>query len=635
MTDTTPRGSLLSVASLGVVTAGERRRPIVANIDFTLAPGSSVGLVGRSGAGKSSIGNALLGLLPRGLELTPESRITLGADDLRAMDAAALRHVRGRRLAMVFQEPLSALDPAMRIGAQLSAVLRAHGVADRREAAERAIAMLSRVGIGDARVAVHRYPHEFSGGMRQRLLLAMALLLEPEVLIADEPTTSLDVTLQAQLLDLLDALRANMGTTLLLISHDLNVVAERCDRVLLLEDGALTADGPAAAIIEQHRRASAARTGTPLRVPAVPAPSTPSTPSTSPAPSHAASLPHAAPLADLRDVSVHFLSRRRLRDRITGVVRAVDGVTLQVARGECLGLVGESGCGKTTLARAVMGLEPTTGGSVHLAGTPLATLRGESLRRLRRTVQMIPQEAGASLTPERTVLELVREGLEVHDLARGADADGRARAAIEEVGLDASFATRRPGSLSTGERQRVAIARAIAIGPQLLICDEPVSSVDAETRERILALLDRLRREHGMAMLFISHDLSAVQRLASRLAVMYLGRVVERSDASDALTDPWMPYSQALRAAIPTGESARTRPKVLVRGEFPSPLHPPSGCTFHPRCTHPARDATCQVSRPELAEVAPGRWVACPKVVPYARPSSPSPISPRTLNPPL
>jgi peptide/nickel transport system ATP-binding protein len=621
-------GRTLSVSALGIVTTGDPTAPrsIITDVSFTLPPGSSVGLVGRSGAGKSSIGNALLGLLPRGLALTPESRIALGDDDLRTMSPASLRQVRGRRLAMVFQEPLTALDPALRIGEQLVGVLRAHGIADRAEAQERAVSMLSRVGIGDARISVRRYPHELSGGMRQRLLLAMALLLEPEVLIADEPTTSLDVTLQAQLLDLLDALRADMGTTLLLISHDLSVVAERCDRVLLLEDGTLTADGPAPTIIQHHRQTAAARTATPMRS-AVVLP----TGAERGTPTHPPDHPGGegvSPIAELHDVSVHFLSRRGLRNRITGTVRAVDGVTLQIAPGECLGLVGESGCGKTTLARALTGLEPATDGTVRVGGTALASLRGESLRRIRRTIQLIPQDAGASLTPERTVLELVREGLEVHGIARGAASERRALAAIEDVGLDASFANRRPRALSTGERQRVAIARAIAIGPQLLVCDEPVSSVDAETRERILALLDRLRREHGMAMLFISHDLSAVQRLASRLAVMYLGRVVERSDASDALTDPWMPYTQALRAAIPTGESARTRPRVLVRGEFPSPLHPPAGCTFHPRCMHPARDASCQVSRPELAEVAPGRWVACSKITPHARPSSLSPQFP-------
>jgi peptide/nickel transport system ATP-binding protein len=579
----------LTVERLGVDAVRDGAvRPILSEVSFTLAAGSSVGLVGASGAGKSTVGNALLGLLPAGLRIHPGSHARIGADDLFAMRTEQLRATRGRRLAMVFQEPLLALDPAMRVGRQLEGALEAHGLARDAEARERAVAMLAKVGLGDARSAAERHPHELSGGMRQRVLLALALLLEPDVLVADEPTTALDATMQAQLLDLLEALRAESGTALLLISHDLPLVAERCERVLAIEGGRIVADGSAREMLARRTVPPAARRAHPAE--------------------------RAVPMLTARDVSVHFAAPRGLRPRVSGVVRAVDDVSLDLARGECLGLIGESGCGKSTFARAIAGLQPLTSGAVALDGVTIGAETGAALMARRRRVQLVPQDAGAALTPHCTVLELVREGIDVHALASGAEADRRALRSLADVGLDASFAHRLARELSSGERQRAAIARAIAVEPEVLICDEPAANVDPVLREQLLALLDRLRDERGLALLLISHDLDAVRRLASRVCVMYLGRIVERSESPAALDTPLHPYTNALRAAFPTGDPTARARRIVLRGELPSPLHPPAGCAFHPRCPHPARDASCQVSRPPLAEVAPGRHVACTKI---------------------
>lgn len=559
----------LTVSALGVRTTAATPRTILHDVNFSLAPGSSVGLVGRSGSGKSSVGNALLGLLPRGLELTPGSRMQLGSDDLTTLSAEAMRTVRGRRLAMVFQEPLLALDPSMRIGRQLAQAVEAHQVARGAEAIDRAAQMLARVGIGD-RGAAQRYPHELSGGMRQRVLLAMALLLAPDVLIADEPTTALDPTLQAQLLDMLDLLRAESGTALLLISHDLDVVAERCERVMVLESGRVVDEGTAADIVRTRRRLPSATR--PVRA-------------------------TEQPLLTAERVSVRFATKE-------GVLHAVEDVSLKLRRGECLGIVGESGCGKTTLARALLGLTALARGRVMFDGIDVGGLDRAGRRRLRRRMQLVPQDAGASLTPERTVYELISEVLEVHGLARGAALRTRTDALLAEVGLDPALSARRPGALSTGERQRVAIARALACEPALLICDEPVANVDADAREQLLSLLDRLRAERELALVFISHDLAAVGRLASRVAAMYLGRIVEQSDDPTTLDAPRMPYTQLLRASLPTGRPLPTRRPPFL-GDFPSPTALPTGCAFHPRCPHPLKDDRCLSERPVLQPVAP------------------------------
>ena len=581
-------GVALRVETLGVRVVGRADvTPILDRVSFTLARGSSVGLVGASGAGKSTLGLALLRLLPRALALTSESRIQLGDQPVHQQSTHELRALRGRRIAMVFQEPLLALNPAMTIGAHLEEAARVHG-ASVTEARERARTMLDRVGIASTHDAARRFPHEFSGGMRQRVLIACAMLHGPELLIADEPTTALDPTIQAQILDLLDRLREEAGTTLLLISHDLAVVGERCERVLRLDAGRLVDDAPAATVLGSRRVAVRA-----------------------PAPEERAG----APLLEVRDLAVDHAPRGTLL-RAGRVVHAVHGLSLTVRRGEVVGLVGESGCGKTSAALAMLRLIEPAGGALRFDGADLLALRGEALRQMRRRMQLVPQDIGASLTPHLTAGALVAEGILAHELAGATEAAKRARQLLDEMELPARAATARAHELSSGERQRVAIARALAVGPDLLICDEPVAALDESTREAVLELLQRLRRERGLALLLISHDLPAVQRLASRIAVMYLGRIVEESADLAALTHPRMPYSQALVAAVPTGDPNAARRRVVLSGDLPWASESQRGCAFHPRCPHPAKDAQCLTDRPELTTVAAGHQVACWKVGP-------------------
>ena len=481
----------LRVHDLGVF-ACRSGTAILEGVSFQARRGEAIGIIGDSGAGKSTLALALMGLLPTGLRRSATSAWWLGETALHDLAAPDWRAVRGRRIAMVFQEPVLALDPAMRVGAQVIEAGTVHG-RTAAEAARRALELFAQLGLPAPAQLATRYPHELSGGMRQRILLAMAMLHRPEVVIADEATTALDPPLRRTVLDALDALRRDHGTTLLLISHDHAEVAVRCDRILTVTAGRLAKQGLR-----------------PRAVAVVGAPTTPPAPAS-------------APLLLVRDLVVDYARASIVHDP-TAVTRAVDGLSLTIDRGEVLGLIGPSGAGKSSVARAILRLTPVTSGRIAFEGMDLLTLEGGALRRLRRGLQWIPQDAGAALTPQLRVDALVAEGLEVHGLARGGAARRQAQQLLDEVGLPTRVATARPADLSTGERQRVAIARALAPRPDLLVCDEPVANLDPARRARILELLATLQRTRGLAILLISHDASAVERLASRVLSMYLGR---------------------------------------------------------------------------------------------------------------
>lgn len=508
-TSTADRPTALHVRDLTVHVEGQDR-PLLDALSFDVARGEALGIVGPSGAGKSTLALALMGLLPRHAHLAAGATIRLGATALEMATETTRRTVRGRRMALVFQEPMLALHPALRIQDQVAEVGLVHGLSPD-AAMRRALGLLERVGLTPAATFGARRPHELSGGQRQRVLLAMAMLLEPEVLIADEPTTALDPAWRTEMLDQLDALRRDAGTALLLISHDPTVIRDRCARVLHLRAGRRV-DAPAPEATAPDAATVAAVVTT----------------TTSAAPPVGRS---ARPLLEVRDLVVRHAppgDTGRMRDA------AVQGVSLTLERGETIGIIGPSGAGKSTLAHALVRLLPVAGGTIRLDGTDLLALRGEPLRRVRRRLQLVAQDAGASLTPHLTAEALVAEGLEVHGLAHGAEARGRARALLDEVGLPARAAAARPRELSAGERQRVALARALAPAPDLLVCDEPWAALDHERRDAILAQLEALRANRGLALLVISHDHAAIRRLASRVLPMYLGRVAAPPLAGDS-----------------------------------------------------------------------------------------------------
>ena len=588
--------ALLEVDDLRVAFAAETGTVrAVDGVSFTVAPGEVLGVLGASGCGKSVTGLSLLGLVPEPGRVTG-GRIVFAGEDLRCAGEARLRAVRGDRIAMIFQDPMTSLNPYLRVGEQLAEVLEAHRRTPRREAWRRAAEALEQVGIASPGERVHAYPHQLSGGMRQRVMIAMALLCDPALIIADEPTTALDVTVQAQILAIFRERRASSGASLLLITHDLGVLAGLADRVVVMDAGRIVEEAPVAALFAAPRHPSTQgllratlRLDDPLE-----------------------RAPMSEPLLDVRDLAVHFPVRRGLWGRQTGTVRAVEGVSFTVAEGETLGLVGESGCGKSTTARAVLRLLPVTRGSVRLGGRDFLALEGSALRRARREVQMIFQDPYASLDPRRTVAESVAEPLRIHRLARSArEAAPEVARLLDRVGLEPGHAGRYPHELSGGQRQRVGIARAIALGPRLLFADEPVSALDVSVRAQIVELLATLQREQGIACVFVAHDLAVVRRLSRRVAVMYLGRIVELAPVGDLFDAPLHPYTRALLAAVPVPDPAieRTRKRLVLAGEPPSPEAPPPGCAFHPRC--PEAVARCRVEAPALEERAQGRWVAC------------------------
>ena len=571
----------------------------VQDVTLSVLRGECLGVVGESGAGKSQLFLAVLGLLAANGRAAGSAR--LGEQELLGIAAPTLDRIRGARVGMVFQVPMTSLTPHLTVGEQLIEVLRRHAGLARGAARQRAQALLERVHVSDAGRRLAQYPHELSGGMRQRVMIALALAGEPQLLIADEPTTSLDVTIQAQILALFAELKRTRALSLVLITHDLAALAGVADRVAVLRHGRLIESGPVAAVLKAPREPY---TRALLRDALAGELAPSAAPAGRDGPQRTAAL-------SLSDLGVQYGTRRGWLGAPARLA-ALTAVSLTVGTGEALGIVGESGSGKSTLARAALRLLAASSGRVVWMGRELATLPARELRALRRDLQIIFQDPLGSLDPRMTVAEIIAEPLRVHERSLDAGArDAAVTAVLARVGLSSALAQRYPHELSGGQCQRVGIARAMVLGPRLLVCDEPVSALDAPTQQQVVALLAELRETSGLSLLFISHNLALVRRLCERVLVLYLGRMMELAPTAALFAEPRHPYSRELLAAIPVADPD-IQPARLARvrvGEPPSPLSPPSGCVYRTRCAHAA--AVCAERVPQWQAPGGGRGIAC------------------------
>ena len=582
----------LSVTSLSVeFRTSERTVEAVRGLSFGIGRGETVAIVGESGSGKSVTALSLMRLVEHGggrivsgqMEFTRPDGNRI---DLAQADAATMRSIRGAEIAMIFQEPMTSLNPVFAVGEQIAESIRLHQRMDSAAARREALRMLQQVRIPDAASVLSRYPHQLSGGMRQRVMIAMALSCRPRLLIADEPTTALDVTIQAQILELIRMLQAEMHMAVLFITHDMGVVAEVADRVVVMVGGEKVEDGAAAQIFHapkhpytqallaavptlgamrgtdlparfvlrrQESGAYVTPTQVPLRVPA---------------------SGGRAPLLRVRGLKTRFPVRSGILGRPKRRVHAVEQVSFDLYAGETLGLVGESGCGKSTTGRSLLRLVDIEDGSIELNGREIARLSSDQFRPLRRDIQMVFQDPFASLDPRLTVGFSVAEPLYVHGVASGRAAEERVASLLEHVGLSRDLAQRYPHEFSGGQRQRIALARALALRPSIIVADEAVSALDVSIRAQIVNLMLDLQDAFGLSYLFISHDMAVVERISHRVAVMYLGQIVEIGPRRAVFEDPQHPYTRKLMAAVPIADPARRRRKSeLSSEEIPSPIH--------------------------------------------------------------
>jgi peptide/nickel transport system ATP-binding protein len=552
---------------------------VVKGISFDLAAGKTLALVGESGSGKSVTALSIMRLLPAKSRVS--GSIRLAGTDMLALDGGQLRKARGSLAGMIFQEPMTSLNPVLRVGDQVAEALRYHTQLSPAEAKQEVLRLFDRVRIPDAARRYTEFPHTFSGGMRQRVMIAMALACKPRLLIADEPTTALDVTIQAEILGLLAELQAETGTSVLFITHDMGVVAEIADDVLVMRHGELLEKGAVRQIFATPQNAytrdllaAVPRLGDmtahdgPMRFrPRASAPAAPAKPERSELD---------APILEVKDLVTRFRVRSGMFGRHTGNVHAVDGVSFAIRRGETLALVGESGCGKSTTGRSILRLNAPTSGEVRFEGQNVLASSGQDLRRIRRQMQMIFQDPYGSLDPRQTVGSAIAEPIRVHGIATGSEVEDRVAHLLARVELDPSSAGRFPHEFSGGQRQRICIARSLALDPRLVIADEAVSALDVSIKAQVTDLMLDLQEDLGLAYLFISHDMAVVERISHRIAVMYLGRIVEIGPRAAVIGSPTHPYTRRLLAAVPVAdpEARRERRTDKIAEELRSPIRP-------------------------------------------------------------
>jgi peptide/nickel transport system ATP-binding protein len=650
----------------------------VGNVHLEIAPGETLGLVGESGCGKSMTGLSIMGLLPPGGSIVNGS-IKLDGRELVGLPESEMRQIRGNEIAMVFQDPLTSLDPTKTIGYQVAEPVRLHRNVTRAQALERAAEVLGLVGLPRPKERLDDYPHQLSGGLRQRVMIAMALSCEPKLLVADEPTTALDVTIQAQILALLSDLKSRLGMAMLLITHDMGVIAGHADRVNVMYAGRLveetgttelfahmhhpytqallasiprldqdasfqlanipgippdlshppagcrfaarcpraddkctSQEPPLAGATLEHQFACWHPVDGPLSeatrseraaagVTAVPRPQ-----------SAAAGSVQGAPLLEVRNLVKEYpVSSGLVLRRKVGAVHAVSDVSFSVEAGHTFGLVGESGCGKTTIGKVAVALETPNSGQILLEGRDVNALRGGELRRYRRDLQLMFQDPYSSLDPRMRVGAIIGEPLAIQGIGSRSEQQQRVFELLDEVGLPRNAVERYPHEFSGGQRQRIGLARALTLSPKIIVADEPVSALDVSIRAQVLNLMKRLQADHGLTFVVISHDLAVVKYMAHKIGVMYLGKLVEMGSGEDIYQHAAHPYTAGLIATIPVPEPEVARATVNsgIRGELPSPINPPSGCRFRTRC--PFAQDRCAEEEPELRSFGPGHVAAC------------------------
>ena len=631
----------------------------LSGVDLHVNPGETLGIVGESGSGKTMTALSLMGLLPQGGRVS-SGQIILDGQDLTKLPLKDKRKLRGTKVGMIFQDPLTSLNPTMKIGLQVCEPLRVHEGLSKKEALERAVEILRRVGMPRPEVVINNYPHQLSGGMRQRVMIAMALVCKPRILIADEPTTALDVTTQMQILDLIDELRDEYKMGVILITHDLGVVAGHTDRVAVMYAGRIVETAPTKTLFTEpkHRYTSSLMAALPERalaagtklfsIPGAPPSLTnlpkgcrfaarclwatdecrADYPSLSGDENHTFSCFHPVQegdespavlqammdsgkaedavdatgqishevLLDVKEASREYESSGSgFFKRDKGVVSAVDRVSISVKKGETYGLVGESGCGKSTVGRLIAGLERPSGGAIELDGRDLATLKGRDAVRIHRDVQMMFQDSYAAMDPRMRIDQILAEPMSIQKTGNARQIAERIMEILEQVGLTEEILDRYPHEFSGGQLQRIGFARSLTLAPDLIVADEPVSALDVSVQAQVLNLMKDLQQELGLSYLFISHDLAVVQYMADRIGVMYLGRIVEEGPAREVVNNPKHPYTKALIDSIPVPdpEFVHDESAIKLTGEPPSAVNPPEGCRFRPRC--PFAGEECKV----------------------------------------